>query len=147
MHITLKPESGQQEHHKFGDSLPYKAISCSQKSQSPGGSGRGRKKKERGNPPPPPSLWASLPGYLGFLCFFLSFLYSYLSHYCKPLVFLFGENMPVLCCFLHTLQLDRQVGNKGQSITVQKPRRCQERWHYSNPGLQHLHKAVQCASV
>lgn len=98
-------------------------------------------------PPPPPSLWASLPGYLGFLCFFLSFLYSYLSHYCKPLVFLFGENMPVLCCFLHTLQLDRQVGNKGQSITVQKPRRCQERWHYSNPGLQHLHKAVQCASV
>lgn len=108
-------------------------------------------------------LWASLPGHLGFPCFLLSFLYSCLSHYLKPFLFLFGENMPVLSWFLYTRQLDRWRARVSQPLCRNLPLlsltqyngallkklcsglgRCQERWHHPNPGAQSLHKASQC---
>lgn len=120
-------------------------------------------------PPPPnptfpvPSPLGLTPCHLGFPCFLLSFLYSYLSLYFKPFIFLFGENMPVLSWFLYTRQLDRWRTRVSQplcrnlpllSLTryngallkklCSRPCRCQERWHYSNPGVQCLHKASQC---
>lgn len=100
-------------------------------------------------------LGDSLPGHLGFPCFLLSFLYSSLSHYFKPFLLLFGENMPVLSWFLYTCQLDKWRTRVCPPLCRNLPLlsltqyngailkklcsglgRCQERWHHPNPGAQ-----------